>query len=145
MIEILCENWHILKKSISLLEKSYKRCQKIDINKEEDIEKIETFANRYTRSVDILLNKFLRSLDLVEAEEITRRLDILIRAERRGFVENYEILLEMKNLRNELAHEYIEELFLEKIVVIEEYSKKLFDIFKKIEKYMQSYSYCEDR
>lgn len=145
MIEILCENWHILKKSISLLEKSYKRCQKIDINKEEDIEKIETFANRYTRSVDILLNKFLRSLDLVEAEEITRRLDILIRAERRGFVENYEILLEMKNLRNELAHEYIEELFLEKIVVIEEYSQKLFDIFKRIEKYMQSYSYCEDR
>ena len=145
MIEILCENWHILKKSISWLEKSYKRCQKIDINKEEDIEKIETFANRYARSVDILLNKFLRSLDLVEAEEITRRLDILIRAERRGFVENYEILLEMKNLRNELAHEYIEELFLEKIVVIEEYSKKLFDIFKKIEKYMQSYSYYEDR
>ncbi len=145
MIEILCENWHILKKSISLLEKSYKRCQKIDINKEEDIEKIETFANRYARSVDILLNKFLRSLDLVEAEEITRRLDILIRAERRGFVENYEILLEMKNLRNELAHEYIEELFLEKIVVIEEYSKKLFDIFKRIEEYMHYYSYCEDR
>lgn len=144
MKELVCENWTIFKKSISWLEKSFNRCQKIDFSKEEDIEKIETFANRYTRSVDILLNKFLRSLDLVEAEEITRRLDTLIRAEKRGFVEDYELLLNMKNLRNELAHEYIEELFLEKIALVEEYTQLLFNIYKKIEEYMQFYGYCKD-
>ncbi|BAF70372.1 hypothetical protein [Nitratiruptor sp. SB155-2] len=143
MKDLLCEYYKNLVQSIQWLEKSFQRCQGIAPDSEENIEKLETFAARFSRSVDILINKFLRSLDLAELESVERRLDSVIRAEKRGFVENYEELIELKNLRNELAHEYLEELFLQKIALVEEYSKKLFQIVQRIDWYMKNSNFCE--
>jgi len=128
------------------LERSYDRCKDIDLLSlsEDDLEKLETLAARFSRSIDILINKFLRSLDIAELEDVSRKLDIVIRAEKRGFVENYEELIELKNLRNELAHEYIEELFIEKIDLVRHKSKELFTIKDKIVAYMDQYKLCEE-
>ena len=128
------------------MERSYDRCKDIDLLSlsEDDLEKLETLAARFSRSIDILINKFLRSLDIAELEDVSRKLDIVIRAEKRGFVENYEELIELKNLRNELAHEYIEELFIEKIDLVRHKSKELFTIKDKIVAYMDQYKLCEE-
>ena len=69
------------------------------------MEVLKTLSNKYGRTVDILINKVLRGLDIIELEDITRKLDIIIRAEKRGFVNDYKILIEMKDLRNELVQE----------------------------------------
>ncbi len=144
MKELFCDHLHAYRKSIIWLKRSYERCQGLesDALSEEDIEKLETFAARFSRSVDILINKLLRSLDMAELEDTTRKLDTVIRAEKRGFVESYEELIELKNLRNELAHEYIEELFLEKVLLVKEASKKLFAITDAIEAYLKRYDLC---
>lgn len=146
MKEIFCDNLNLFLKSIVWLEKSFIRCKSIDFDNlsEEDIEKLETFAARFGSSVDILINKLLRSLDIVELEDVSRKLDVVIRAEKRGFVENYEELIELKNLRNELSHEYIEEVFVEKIMMNKDQSLKLFAIKDKIVLYAQKFKLCED-
>ncbi len=147
MSELFCENLHAYRKSILWLRKSYERCEHIDMQllSEEDIEKLETFAARFSRSIDILLNKLLRSLDMVELEDTSRRLDTVIRAEKRGFVQTYEELIELKNLRNELAHEYIEEIFLEKVQLVRQASQKLFAVTQAIEEYIARYGYCKEQ
>ncbi len=145
MRELFCYHWEIFQKSIEWLKLSFDRCKDVDFSDldEQRIERLETFANRFSRSIDIFINKLLRSLDELEAEKNDRRLDSIIRAEKRGFVEDYEILLDLKNLRNELAHEYIEELFLDKMYEVFEASEKLFMIEQKVKYYINRYGYCK--
>ena len=86
----------------------------------------------------MLINKVLRGLDLIELEDISRKLDIVIRAEKRGFVSDYRLLIEVKDLRNESAHEYIQENLTEKFKEIFEKTPLLIDIIKKVNEYSKN-------
>jgi len=56
--------------------------------------------------VDLLVNKVLRSLDRVELKPEGTLLDVVNRAEKRGFVDRALELREMKDVRNIIAHDY---------------------------------------
>lgn len=73
---------------------------------EKQLESAEAFTSRFARSVDLLVNKVLRSLDRVEMNAEGTLLDVVNRAEKRGFVEDAEELREMKDVRNLIAHDY---------------------------------------
>ena len=125
--------------------KSYKKAKNIDLNKslsENELEIMETLSNRFSRSIDIFINKTLRSLDILELEDISRKLDIVIRAEKRGFVDSYDILIEMKDLRNELAHEYIQDNLIEKFKEVVEKTPILIKIIDKLNQYVNKMRYC---
>lgn len=73
---------------------------------EKQLESTEAFTGRFARSVDLLVNKVLRSLDRVELNSEGTLLDIINRAEKRGLVDHAEELREMKDVRNMMAHDY---------------------------------------
>jgi len=73
---------------------------------EKQLESAEAFTGRFARSVDLLVNKVLRSLDRVELKSEGTLLDVINRAEKRGLVERAEELREMKDVRNMIAHDY---------------------------------------
>jgi hypothetical protein len=127
------------------LEKSYYKSLRIDLDnlREEDYEVLETLCNRFGRTVDMLINKILRGLDLIELEDISRKLDIVIRAEKRGFVDDYRVLVALKDLRNELDHEYIEENLVKKYEVIMRVPQ-LLDIVNKVIKSVKEKNYCKE-
>jgi uncharacterized protein YutE (UPF0331/DUF86 family) len=141
-----CENLKLLNKNLQWLEKSYSKSVVIDFNQKEFSEKeyeiLETLTNRFGRTVDLMLNKVLRSLDLLELEESYRKLDIVIRAEKRGFVDNFNTLIEMKDLRNELVHEYIQEDLKDRFKEVIEYTPQLFKIIEKLIIYSKNQNYC---
>ncbi|WP_297457251.1 hypothetical protein [Persephonella sp.] len=144
--KIFCDNLNLFNKSIEWLNKSYQKAKNIDLEKnnlsEDELEVLETLSNRFSRAVDILINKVLRSLDLLELEDINRKIDIVIRAEKRGFVDDYRLLIELKDLRNELVYEYIQEMLIEKFKEIIEKTPILFDTADKINRYSKKYNYC---
>ena len=70
---------------------------------EKQLESAEAFTGRFARSVDLLVNKVLRSLDRVELKPEGTLLDVVNRAEKRGFVNRSEELREMKDVRNMIA------------------------------------------
>ena len=144
--EIFCENLKLFNKSIFWLKRSLQRVKSIENFEkltEEQLEIIETLMNRYSRAIDILINKVLRSLDYLELEESSRKLDIVIRAEKRGFVRDYNILIEMKDLRNELAHEYLEERLRDRLEEVISKSRELVKIADEINRYVQKFRYCK--
>jgi len=147
-LKLFCENWRLYLKSVEWLKVSLKRVETVNLQgkwNEEDYERVETLFARYCRSVDILLNKVLRGLDFLELEEPLRKLDIVIRAEKRGFVESYDLLIEMKDLRNELSHEYIEEALKNRLEEVIEKSKLLLEITERIKTYIGNQGYkCSD-
>jgi len=143
-LKLFCENWKLYLKSVEWLKVSLKRVETVNLQErwnEEDYERVETLFARYCRSVDILLNKVLRGLDFLELEEPLRKLDIVIRAEKRGFVESYDLLIEMKDLRNELSHEYIEEALKNRLEEVIEKSKHLLEITERIKTYIGKQGY----
>ncbi|BAI79856.1 conserved hypothetical protein [Deferribacter desulfuricans SSM1] len=146
-IKILCDNIYLLIKNVEWLQKSYNKALKLNLNKEnlgeEDLEILETLSNRFGRTVDILINKVLRSLDVVELEDISRKLDIVIRAEKRGFVDDYRLLIALKDLKNEFAHEYIQENLIKKFKEIIEQTPFLMDVVEKVYPYVNIKKYCE--
>ena len=73
---------------------------------EEQLESAEAFTGRFARSVDLLVNKVLRSLDRVELKPEGTLLDVINRAQKRGLVARTEELREMKDVRNMIAHDY---------------------------------------
>lgn len=73
---------------------------------EQLLESVEAFTGRFARSVDLLVNKVLRSLDRVELKPEGTLLDVINGAEKRGLVGRGEELREMKDVRNMIAHDY---------------------------------------
>jgi len=72
---------------------------------EQQLESAEAFTSRFARSVDLLVNKVLRSLDRMELNPEGTLLDIIHRAEKRGLVGSADELREMKDVRNMIAHD----------------------------------------
>jgi uncharacterized protein YutE (UPF0331/DUF86 family) len=70
------------------------------------LESVEAFCSRFARTVDLLVNKVLRSLDRVELKAEGTLLDVVNRAEKRGFIASAADLREMKDVRNIIAHDY---------------------------------------
>lgn len=73
---------------------------------EQQLESAEAFTGRFARAVDLLVNKVLRCLDRVEMKPEGTLLDVVNRAEKRGFVGQGVELREMKDVRNMIAHDY---------------------------------------
>ena len=48
----------------------------------------------------------------------------------------------MKDLRNELVHEYIQENLIERFKEVLEYTPRLFDITNKLKDYVEKMEYC---
>ena len=136
--ELFLKNLEDFKRNIHWLVRSLEKAKEIDISslEEEDIEKIEVLFSRFSRSVDMLINRILRGIDLLELEDAGTKLDVVIRAEKRGFVESYEELIALKDLRNELAHEYIGERFVDKLSEVLESSEKIIGIADRVMDYI---------
>ncbi|MCL2688389.1 MAG: hypothetical protein FWE57_00895 [Chitinispirillia bacterium] len=99
-----------LNKSIDRLLYSYDICSKISSERghknEEYWEHYEALTARYGRSVDILVNSVLRYIDVMEYIEPGTTIDVTNRAEKRGFVDSAQDLRVLKDLRNEIVHNY---------------------------------------
>ena len=75
-------------------------------------ERLDAFVSRFGRLQDNLGDKFLPQLLLALAEKPGAAIDNLDRAERLGWIESVEAWLEIRKLRNQMVHEYIEDLTL---------------------------------
>ena len=138
--EVFVKNLNDFKKCLYWLEKAQEKVRNISVKNfqdlnEEDLEKIEVLFSRFSRAVDMLINRILRGIDILELEDVGTKLDIVIRAEKRGFVDSYETLIAMKDLRNELAHEYVGERLISKLDEVKEFSEKLIEIGNRVIEY----------
>ena len=141
-LEVLKENLQKLNLSSEWVRKSYEQAVKINIKDDytiEEFEKLEVLASRYARTTDMLVNKALRSIDTLELEDIGNVIDIMNRAEKRGIVESAEILHILKDLRNNIVHEYQIEKVAKFFGEIVKYSPVLLEIIKKVNEYCMRY------
>ena len=73
-------------------------------------ERLDAFVSRFCRLQDTIGDKFLPALLAAMAETVGPAIDNLDKAEKLGFIASADVWMEMRRLRNQMVHEYIEDL-----------------------------------
>lgn len=128
--KILTEQIKTLNKSLSDFKKSYDKCSAIGIKKRYNFEESESFdalTSKFARISDIFTQKILRTiLNLLHEYPLTF-IDMANLSEKIGIISSSDELLEIRELRNTIAHEYIEENLVELYKDVLKYSPILID------------------
>jgi len=101
-----------LDKSIIALSHSYDKCHKIGESKEYGLDEQESFealTSRFARSSDILTQKVLKSLFILLHENIKTIIDSANLLEKLEIINNADDLLNIREIRNQIAHDYVTE------------------------------------
>jgi len=121
----------LLQKQLSWLEISYNECSSIGIQAQYSIDefgKFETLCSRYSRSIDFLIRKYFRTLDEFEFENQGTLIDVVNNAHKRGLIEDIDELRIMKDVRNTIVHEYIEDELIGVFEEVLQYTVQLINI-----------------
>jgi len=131
MLEKLQQDYNLLKKQLFWIKLSYDECKIIGIKKEyhiDEFSKFETLCSRYSRSIDFLIRKMFRTLDSFEFENQGTLVDVVNNAHKRLLFGSIDELRIMKDIRNTIVHEYIEDDLVDVFEEVLEYSEKLITI-----------------
>lgn len=99
----------LLERAAKTLRYSQKRCLllgKKEVYSLKEEERFESLTARFARICDILVQKVFRLIDAIDLEDQGTVLDRIHRAEKKGLIESAGRLIEMRELRNRIAHDY---------------------------------------
>ena len=103
-----------LQKAIAHLEYSYNKVKKLSSDAasldDESLETWESFAARFSRVADMFLSRYLRSIVLMNDPGFSGSLrDFVNQAEKLGIINNANVWMAIRELRNISAHDYSEQ------------------------------------
>ena len=107
---IFKENLMALRQSMSWLEHSIALCSSIkDFSSlsQSDYDNLELVTARYARYTDLLFNKIFRGIYLIEMGSNPSMLDSLFYLSKKGIVTSVNDIRFLKELRNDIVHEYL--------------------------------------
>jgi hypothetical protein len=73
-------------------------------------ERVEAFVGRFGRLQDTLADKLLPALLAALGEPVSAQIDNLDRAERLGWIDSTDQWMTIRQLRNQMVHEYMEDM-----------------------------------
>jgi uncharacterized protein YutE (UPF0331/DUF86 family) len=131
MQEKIQQDKKLLEKQLFWLNLSFEECSQIGIKTEYSVDefgRFETLCSRYSRSIDFLIRKMFRTIDAYEFENQGTLIDVVNNAHKRGLIQNIDELRLMKDVRNTIVHEYIEEELMNVFDEVLTYSEVLLKI-----------------
>ncbi len=108
----LIDDKELLNKQLDWLSYSLKECNDIGLKvtfTKDEFGKFETLCSRYSRTIDFLVRKMFRTIDEYEFENQGTLIDVVNHAYKRGLIEDMDQFRLMKDVRNTIAHEYIDD------------------------------------
>ncbi len=144
MLELLSKELKLLDDSSSILKYSYEKCKKIGIQEDyviEDMDQFEAFTSRFARLSDMLIQKVFRLIDKIELDDEGTIRDRINRAEKKGLIESADIFIQIRIVRNDIAHEYHIETLKDIYKKVLELTPYLLDCAEKIRAYCKNRNY----
>lgn len=138
--KLLNDNLSQLEDLRKWLTHSLEKCKKIGVKDNYSVDELdqwEVFSSRFGRTVDFLIRKAFRSLDVYELEDGGTLIDAINRAHKRGLIHSTDELRAIKELRNLMAHEYTRVELQTVFSAVLKQSPVLLDIIQK------TIAYCE--
>ena len=128
-----------LDKGLEVLLYSYEKCSLMKGNKKEynhdELEAFEAFSARFARASDILTQKVAKSLLMILQEGALTFIDMANFLEKIGLLEKAEDLINIRELRNQIAHDYVADDIRDLFDDVLLYTPKLRDIALNLKQY----------
>lgn len=112
LIDMLQEEWILLQSAVQTLGQSSIKCSAIVIKEEYSFEEQESFdslTSKFNRTSDLFTQKIIRTTWMLLHEPFVSFIDMMNLAEKIGMIESADQLIEIRDMRNQIAHEYIPE------------------------------------
>jgi len=97
----------------SILEYSYKKCVKIKSKKLftlKELDAFETLTSRFARLSDIIIQRVIKSIHLMDLDEVNTVRDSINLAEKKKLIKSAKSMVEIRELRNSIVHEYLPDI-----------------------------------
>jgi uncharacterized protein with HEPN domain len=140
--EALSNELITLKNARDILQYSYDKCSLIGVKTGltyEEMESYEALTSRFARLSDIIIQKIFRFFDILNLEATGTVRDRINRAEKMGVIESADKFVEIRILRNDIAHEYKSETIYEIFEQVLEFTPILLKSVEGILTYSERY------
>ena len=130
IIRLLQSEWELLQSSVSTLKLSVQKCQSI-VTKEnytfEELESFDSLTSKFNRTSDIFTQKVLRTVWILLHEPFAPFIDMMNNCEKMGILSSADQMIEIRDLRNQIAHEYLPDAIRDLVPETLELSASLFE------------------
>ena len=133
MITELKESFNKLDKAVEILKYSLEKSKKISIKPNYSLEELDIFENltsRFARAADTYTQKIMKGIAIVLREETKTYIDKANLFEKLEIADAEDLKL-LRDLRNEISHEYKLKDITELFQPVVEYSGKLIEVIEK--------------
>lgn len=116
LLKLLVRDLGVLRDARDVLDYSFNKCRRIGIKESygpEELESFESFTGRFARLSDILIQKLFRLVDELDLDSSGTVRDRINRAEKKGLIASSDLFVEIRMVRNDIAHEYLPEVIQE--------------------------------
>jgi len=140
--DYLKELTEALKRQQFWLQHSFDESIKIELNgvyQVSDFDTLETLTSRFARSIDFLVRKVWRAIDAAEFESQGTLIDVVNRAHKRGLFDDIDVVQQIKEIRNDVTHEYLNERLKELFADVVKTTPALLDLMQR------TIAYCEQQ
>jgi len=144
----LKNNLVLLDKALISFNKNFKRCKKVgfkDQYNDTELDSFDSLNAKFARISDIYTQKILKTILLVLQEEKFTLIDRANYAEKVGMVENAQDIVNIRNLRNTIAHDYCIVDISEITKDLLKYSEILIKIIDSTKKYVEDKIFIESK
>lgn len=110
--ELLHEELDLLGLSVATLKLSVVKCRQIGIKPNYTFEEEESFdslTSKFGRTSDLYTQKVLRTVWMLLHEPFVPFIDMLNKAEKMDLINSADQMIEIRDIRNEITHEYLPE------------------------------------
>jgi hypothetical protein len=139
--EILAQSLMELLNASDILRHSFDKCRRIGLQEglnTDELESFEALTSRFARLSDMIIQKTFKLLDHLELEDSGSARDRINRAEKRGVIQSANDFVEIRILRNEIAHDYKSDSIFNIFERVLFYTPVLLEAVETIEKYIQN-------
>jgi len=117
-------------------EKTQVYLNKTDLNFEE-LESIDSLTSKFGRTSDIYVQKVLRTVWSLLREDTVPLIDLLNRAEKLRMILSADQLLQMRDIRNQITHEYLPEAAPELALEVNRKTEQLAQNIEQTERFLR--------
>lgn len=126
--ELLQSECTLLRASLETLLLSVAKCKAIGVKPEytfEELESYDSLTSKFNRTSDIFTQKVIRTVWMLLHEPFAPFIDMMNKGEKMHLLCSADQMIEIRDLRNQIAHEYIPEAIRDLVPDVFELTKNL--------------------
>ena len=146
--ELLRTEWQLMEASLETLLQSVDKCRSIGIKPEYSFEELESFdslTSKFNRTSDIFTQKVLRSVWMLLHESFVPFIDMMNKSEKMIIIQSVDQMIEIRDLRNQIAHEYLPEAIRDLVPEVSELTSLLLKNVEVCRNFIETRGWIEAR